>query len=628
LAVLALALLAAFLVVNLLGGSDDRGGGSAGHDHARPGDGSPVAVAAAERPLGPVRIARSGGREARLRVFGDIPRGARLPDGAVPAATPLRLTFSVDAPADALRGARLAAVSVAGDGAPGAPVELDRRAAFLLNTRTGDLVLPSGAVAAGTHAHGGGPADPGAGLAALSPGGGFAWAAQLPPGAGRSVAQGAGRFLAVPYPEAGRVEIVDLLRRARAGSVRVGGRLGAAAFTRNGARLWVVDEEAGELVGIDPVSRSIATRIPVGAGRASLAVDAAGRRGVVATRRDAVLVDLAAGRRLAAAPLPAAPVAAAAAPGGAFVVAHADGRLSVLAAEGDALRTRRVLRTGGDAAGTRTVGLAPDGHTAVVLNEGEDGLVLVDVRRARLLRRVDARAPRDLRFAAHFALVRSAAGPQVTWVDLRTPSRSNVIETGPGSGLFPGLEAGETLVPTADGPVYRLHVMQGRPMVMDEIANTVGADVAVVAAGALHATGAGTLEQRTVLDRPGSYRLELRLASGEAFRFDLRALVPQTGARVRPDRARLDARVDVPVRVRFALRGAAPREAHVLAYGGRLGALRQVRAPAARAADGRYEATVRFPVPGRFRVVLLSEEAGLVPDRASATVVRVRPASG
>ena len=40
------------------------------------------------------------------------------------------------------------------------------------------------------------------------------------------------------------------------------------------------------------------------------------------------------------------------------------------------------------------------------------------------------------------------------------------------------------------------------------------------------------------------------------------------------------------------------------------------------------EATVRFPVPGRFRVVLLSEEAGLVPDRASATVVRVRPASG
>jgi hypothetical protein len=241
---------------------------------------------------------------------------------------------------------------------------------------------------------------------------------------------------------------------------------------------------------------------------------------------------------------------------------------------------------------------------------------------------VEARAPRDLRFAAHFALARSAGGPEVTWVDLRTPSRSNVLEAGPGSGLFPGVEAAETLVPTADGPVYRVHVMQGRPMVMDEFPNTVGADVAVVAVGGLHVTREGTLEQRTVLDRPGRYRLELRLPSGERFRFDLRATVPQSGARVRPERARLAVRVGEPVRVRFTLRGAAPREAHVLAYGGRAGALRQLRAPAKRAADGRYAATLRFPAPGRFRVVLLSEEAGLVPDQASAIVVRVRPSGG
>lgn len=628
LGVLAVALVAAAAVVSLVGGGEGADhGGAGGHGHARDGGrGSPVAAASAERAVGPVHVTRSAGRQVRLRVFADLPRGTRLPPGAVPAATPLRLAFEVDG-AGTVRGARLAAFAIA-PGAPPAAVSLDRRAAFLLNTRTGDLVLPSGANAAGAHAHGGGPADPGSGLAALSPGGGFAWAAQLPPRAGRAVAHGAGRFLAVPYPESGRLELVDLLRRARTGAVRIGGRIGAAAFSVDGSRLWVVDEAAGELVGVDPGSRTITARVPVGAGRSALALDPRNRRALVATPRDAVLVDLAAGRRLAATPLRQPPVAAASAPGGDYVVAHADGRLSVLAEEAGALRTQRVLRTGGAGARTQALALTPDGRTAVVLNEGKDGLVLVDVRRGRLLRRVAARAPRDLRFAGRFALARSAAGGQLTWVDLRTPTRSNVLETGPGSGLYPGLEAAEALVPTSGGPVYRVHVMHDRPMVMDEIPNTVGADVAVVTSGGLHATGAGVLEQRTVLDRPGRYRLELRLGSGAAVRFALRAAAPESAVGVRPGRARLEARAGQPVTLRFTVRGAAPRDAHVLAYGGRAGDLHQLRAPARRTTGGAYEATLRFARPGRYRVVLLSEEAGLVPDADSATSVRIRGAPG
>ena len=170
-------------------------------------------------------------------------------------------------------------------------------------------------------------------------------------------------------------------------------------------------------------------RVPVGPGRAGLALDGSGRRALVARTREAVLVDLAAGRRSGTARLPAAAVAAAARDG-AYVVAHADGRVSVLEPDAGGLAAPRVVRAGGGRNQHR--GRGPDGRTAVVLDEGEDALVLVDVRAGRVLRRVEAPAPRDLGFAAQFALARSADGPQLTWVDLRTPTRSNVLEIAPG----------------------------------------------------------------------------------------------------------------------------------------------------------------------------------------------------
>ena len=435
------------------------------------------------------------------------------------------------------------------------------------------------------------------------------------------------RFLAVPYPAAGKVELVDLLRRARAGAVDVGGRVGAVAFPVAGGRLWAVDEESGQLLAIDPRSRGIVTRTDVGPGRSALAFGARGGRALVTTGARATLVDVRAGRSLDARALPAAAVAVAAAPAlGSYVVAHADGRVSLLPAAADRLGAPRTVRVGAPAAGTAAVGLAPDGRTAVVLNERAGEMVLLDASEGRVLRRVEAEAPRDLRFASHFALARSAGGSEVTWVDLDTPSRSNVLTTAPGRGLAPGLEEDEALVPSpAARKAYRVHVMHGRPMVMDEISNTIAADVAVVASGSLQATDDGVLEQRTLLEQPGRYRLELRLAGGEPFRFPLRVAAPAATTRARPRRERLEASVDAPLTVRFDVAGAAPEEAHVLAYGGRVGTLRQLQAPARRVGARGYEATLRFPAPGRFRVELLSEEAGLQPGPGTGLIVRVRP---
>jgi hypothetical protein len=169
--------------------------------------------------------------------------------------------------------------------------------------------------------------------------------------------------------------------------------------------------------------------------------------------------------------------------------------------------------------------------------------------------------------------------------------------------------------------------MHGRPIVVGEIPNTIGADVAVVSSGTLRATGPGVLEQRTVLDRPGRYRLALRVPGGPAFAFELRVAEPQAATRARPARRRLQAQVGDPLAVRFTVVGAAPREAYVLAYGGRAGALRQLQVPARRVGPRAFEATLRFPAPGTFRLELLSEEAGLRPASGTGAVVRVRPAA-
>jgi hypothetical protein len=49
--------------------------------------------------------------------------------------------------------------------------------------------------------------------------------------------------------------------------------------------------------------------------------------------------------------------------------------------------------------------------------------------------------------------------------------------------------------------------------------------------------------------------------------------------------------------------------------------------PARRVGPRAFEATLRFPAPGTFRLELLSEEAGLRPASGTGAVVRVRPAA-
>jgi hypothetical protein len=159
---------------------------------------------------------------------------------------------------------------------------------------------------------------------------------------------------------------------------------------------------------------------------------------------------------------------------------------------------------------------------------------------------------------------------------------------------------------------------------MGVVPDQLGAEVAVQSGTGPAVTGSRTVEQRTVLAEPGRYRLDLRLPDGGHATFALRVRRGIAGApAARPERARWSARLGETVRVRFRVSGAAPGDAHVLAYG--IGsATTQLRVAARRVAGGFYEARLAPRVPGDYGVQLLSEQAVLgTPD--GAAILHVRP---
>jgi hypothetical protein len=609
-----LALFAAAVVLSqsLTGG----GAGPDGHPHGVVAE-RPATV---ERPVGQPRAARLEGRArgaVRLAVRAEVPaRGARAVLDAVPAGAPLRLTFTL--PSGATPAGRPTLAHAVGAGASAAT--LTEPETFLLDRRSGELVLPGGA-GGGAHVH-----EPGAGLAQSVPGGGDRWQATLPPRAGRVALDPSGRFLAVGY--AGRVELVDLLRHERAGSVRVGGHPGAMAFQPAGGRLWVADDAGRRVVVVDPGGRRVVDDVAVGAGRKTIAFDNAGRWALVTSAGDgrATLVDVQRLRGVGTATAPGAVDVAFARSAGAFVVASGDAIRMLSPRAGGPRPGARIAMPAG--ARLRALGVAPDGRTGVAAAAGADALAIVDLRTGRMLHMVEAGdEPSDVVFLGRFALARNARSADLTWVDLDEPSRSNNLPIGrhPAAGLSlrgDGRAALATL--PGEQQVAVVHVMMGRPMVMDGITNRIRADVATSASPALLRTGPRVLEQRTVLEQPGRHRLVLRLGDGSRARFVVPVSGADTGAgRVIAQRRRLRTTAGHTVQVRFKVLGAAPADAEVLALSTSSAGVRQVRAPARRAAGGLYEAAIRPPAPGVYQLSLLSQQEDLATGPASGALLRV-----
>jgi YVTN family beta-propeller protein len=565
--------------------------------------------------------AESATGAARLRA---IPAGApvelrlRVPGGAgTPRITAKRVGGSIAAAAS---GHAAHGAPAAGSAAGASAVALDRGELFLIDRHDGEVVVPSGEAAGNEVAPGRATTEH------LMPGGALAWATKLTPGPSAVTADQRGRFLVATYRDRGRVEVVDLLRRGRPTAVDLGGRPAAAVVDPSGRRAWVTDESSGTVSVVDLGAARIAARFTTVPGLQALAVAGAGRALVAGADGRARLVAARSGRVLATIALPSGATAAAFAPRArAFAVAHEDGRVSVLSLRGDRrLALTATLRDPAAGAGTRTLGAAPDGRTVVALNARADSLSILDVARGREVRTVQAGdEPAQVAFLDHFAVVRNARSADVTWVDLDKPSRSNNVPVGrtPADDLY--VRGGTAYASNAeDRRIYKLHVMMGRPMVMGEVPNAFAADRVVSSTGKLERIRAGRFLQRTMIAEPGKYQLAVRLPGGRHATFSMTVAAERHGAaRAVPAQPKLRAVAGEDLDVRFRVAGARPRDAQVLAYARSEGAVRQLRASAAPAADGTYGARLRFADPGRYRLVLLSESAGLRPDHGAVVTV-------
>jgi len=190
--------------------------------------------------------------------------------------------------------------------------------------------------------------------------------------------------------------------------------------------------------------------------------------------------------------------------------------------------------------------------------------------------------------------------------------------------VFTSADGRSAFAPSPDDQrIYKLHTMMGRPMVMEDIPHSFRGDTVVQTAGTLKPASPGVFVQRTLLEQPGQYRLRLKLGNGRRVTFELPLTrADHDRAEAAPVRKLWNVRSGQTATVRFRVRGAAPTDAHALAYLPSRTVAAQLRAPARRVSGDIYEAAVRFRQPGRYQLVLLSEQAGLRPDRAATVAVR------
>lgn len=534
----------------------------------------------------------------------------------VPAGEPVTLTFTHAGQAPGAQAPALTAFRM-GAGA-GTRVSLARAETVLVSRAGGEVV--GAAAPAG--------AEPGHALTHVT-GGSDRWAAKLSPGAFTVVGDPARGLLAAAYPDTGKVEVLDLVARRPATAISMGGAPDSVALEPGAGRVWVGDTGSGRVTVVDATNGKRLAQIEVGRGPHFVVFAPAARRALVVARGSgtAALVDLSVLREVGSAPVAEGATAAAfGAASGTFVVAHATGVATLLRLQCAGLAVPRELRLG--APGEASLAVAPDGRTAAVANRQAETLAIIDLRNGRLVRTIPTAAePVGVAFLDRFALAAGGRTGAITWVDTEDPLRSNDLFLGdaPVSGVFPSADGTTMLAPVpVEKRAYRVHVMMGRPMVMDRVPSAFGADVAVGLAGGLRTVRPGVYELRTAFD-PGPYRLDVRPAGGGRASIDLTAATVRAGAaRVRPLAASMKSPVGRPVVVRFRVSGARPQTASVIAYSlNTRSGIRQLRAPARDLGGGVYAATIVPRSIGIYRLSLTSEEGGIGPDAGPAAVLRV-----
>lgn len=567
-----------------------------------------LAVARAESPTGPedhghgaIVVSRqvlgldNGGGTVELLIS-----APRSDSGEVKSGTPVTLAFALDGePATDLPELAATVRPVATPDA-GVEVDLNRAGTAVVNSASGELLLMPG--------EGNGHEDHSGGSLARLAGGAAEWAASLT--AGGTVASGTdGRWMVVSRPDSTDLEVVDLLRRST-GEVRSPIAPTVVRVEDGSDRAWVVG--AGGLAVVDLLTGSVSS---TGATGAPADVVFASSLGLVlvtdTTSSTAQLLDLNSLELVASVELGvvAGPVVFATDPG-VFVTVGADGRLVVVSPASDSSTDPAAsVQTLDGVATTGDVGLAAasDYPRLAVVDRAQGQLNVVDLAELGVVGSQQVTSsPTDVVMLNEFAVVADADELVLTWVDVAEGNRSGEMSIAGGvAGKLSVDPVGEeVLVPiAADKRLQRVHMMMGRPMIMQSDATGIEGDVAVASSSRLVELNPTTWQLRTVMSEDGTYELTLRIGDGSVT-FPVVVDGDGPSAVVTGPAQELAVNTGDVVSVDFAVSGAEPETVQVLAYGFLETGPFQAYLEASKVGD-RYVTTFDPPQPGEYEVYAL-----------------------
>ena len=452
------------------------------------------------------------------------------------------------------------------------------------------------------------------------------------------------RRLLVAMPGADAVGVVDPDTWRLGATLPTGsGSRPARLALRPGSRLaWALLEGSGSVAALDPAAQRVDAVVPVAAGTGpmALALDDEGRfaLALAAEAGRAVLLD-----GLSAAPLAEFELGAPAAPTVAWD--SASRRFHLVLPGADAVvaiePAHRSLTRVATPAGPERIAFAPEGRFGLLLHPGHSHVSLLDTALSRIIAAAEtpATAAREVAFSGAFAYLRG--GPQVSperlalyrLADLRRgvlePVEAFAGTRGPEGVAWP-VAASATMVasPEGDGVIVAnaadrmLYYMRDGMHYPAGPLRTYGrVPVGVLVHDRSLAEAAPGLYQiRTAPPPPGRYDVAVRLptlgvvhcfetavappAQRDALQADPAAARPVVAALFEDGRLAAGAG---PVTLRFALREPATgepltglRDAEAAVSEASGNARRLV--PLAEARPGVYEAAIRLPSPGRWRI--------------------------
>ena len=556
-------------------------------------------------------------------------------DGAIPTNRKVMLNFvlrdpATGAPLTGLTPAARLDADIAAPPNPYGPPDtgdpFDARETFVLVNEAGDLgVLESDG--AGAHRH-----APGTSLTRLT-GSNFSSVVKLPDAAADALADRSGRYVFASVPDQNAVAIVDTLTRRLAHVVPVGTDPVRLALEPSGDRVWVGNDRDGTVTSIDTESHATQS-VKVGAGHHEFAFSKDRRLTFVSSSQSQTISTISAPDSRLIAELSVVGGAASMdfAAGRLFVAQPAAGSVAVFDLREDQLVASGAIYTG---TGTDQIRVHPLSNVGIASNPQANSATLFDASTLQLIKQVPTgRGPDDIAFIEDYALIRNSLSPDVTFVNLTNPDVADEIPIGSEpylDALYPGVHArlfvnatgDEVLVPSpAEGQVYQLHVMMGRPMIMDQIKVDRGSEIVVSPAAEVRESAAGMYSRTVRFGVAGGHTLTIDAGDGRApvsFRFEVvspDSLRPWRISTVQPDSpyvagqpslvgfqvverttSRPEERLEAPMITVYQFApGQAPWQRVV---------------PASYAGDGLYQATVVFPNRGTFSATLSAPATGL-----------------